>query len=61
MLNIKKKVKLALAAEILLTGNRINAQDALRVGLISHVIPKEKLLDTTKQIANTIITMILRG
>ena len=46
----------AIAAEMLLTGNRINAQEALRIGLISRIVPKEKLLDTAKEIANTIIT-----
>ena len=46
----------AVAAEILLTGNRINAQEALRIGLVSRVVAKEKLMDTAKQIANTIIT-----
>jgi E-phenylitaconyl-CoA hydratase len=46
----------AVAAEILLTGNRINAQEALRVGLVSRVVTKEKLMDTAKEIANTILT-----
>jgi enoyl-CoA hydratase/carnithine racemase len=44
------------AAEILLTGNRISAQEALRIGLISRVVPGDQLMDTAKQIANTIIT-----
>jgi E-phenylitaconyl-CoA hydratase len=44
------------AAEMLLTGNRISAQEALRVGLVSHVVPNEKLMDTAQSIANTIIT-----
>lgn len=46
----------AIAAEMLLTGKRINAQDALRIGLVSHVVPNDKLLETAKTIANTIIT-----
>ena len=46
----------AVASEILLTGNRLNAQDALRWGLVSRVVPREKLMDTAKEIANTIIT-----
>jgi len=46
----------AVAAEILLTGNRINAQDALRWGLVSRVVPRDKLMDTAKEIANTIIS-----
>jgi len=46
----------AIAAEMLLTGNRITAQEALRIGLVSRVVPKDKLMDTAKEIANTIIT-----
>ena len=46
----------AFAAEMLLTGNRMSAQEALRVGLVSHVVPLEKLQDTAKKIADTIIT-----
>ena len=46
----------AVAAEILLTGNRIDAAEALRVGLISRVVPRDKLMDTAKEIANTIIS-----
>ena len=44
----------AVAAEMLLTGNRINAQEALRVGLVSRVVPRDQLMPTAKEIANTI-------
>jgi enoyl-CoA hydratase/carnithine racemase len=44
------------AAEMLLTGNRISAQDALRVGLVSRVVSNEKLMETAMSTANTIIT-----
>ena len=46
----------AVAAEILLTGNRINAAEALRVGLVSRVVPRDQLMDTAKAIADTIIS-----
>jgi E-phenylitaconyl-CoA hydratase len=46
----------AVAAEILLTGIRINAAEALRVGLVSRVVPREKLMDTAREIAETILT-----
>ena len=46
----------AFAAEMLLTGNPISARDALRIGLVSHVVPDEKLMETAVSIANTIIT-----
>jgi enoyl-CoA hydratase/carnithine racemase len=44
------------AAEMLLTGNRISAQDALRLGLVSRVVSNEKLMETAISIANTIIS-----
>ncbi|MDO9333821.1 MAG: enoyl-CoA hydratase-related protein [Dehalococcoidales bacterium] len=46
----------AVAAEMLLTGNRLNAQEALRVGLVSRVVPRDKLMATAKEIADTIIS-----
>lgn len=46
----------ALAAEILLTGNRINAAEAFRIGLVSRVVPREKLMETAVEIANTILS-----
>ncbi|MBW1708513.1 MAG: enoyl-CoA hydratase/isomerase family protein [Deltaproteobacteria bacterium] len=44
----------AVAAEILLTGNRIDAQEALRIGLVSRVVPRDQLMPTAMEIANTI-------
>ena len=46
----------AVAAEMLLTGNRINAREALRIGLVSRVVPDEKLIETADEIAKTILT-----
>ncbi|MBW2085162.1 MAG: enoyl-CoA hydratase/isomerase family protein [Deltaproteobacteria bacterium] len=46
----------AVAAEILLTGNRINAQEALRIGLVSRVVPLDQLMSTAREIADTICT-----
>ena len=44
----------AVAAEMLFTGNRINAQEALRIGLVSRVVPLDQLMPAAKEIANTI-------
>lgn len=44
----------ALAAEILLTGNRINAQEAYRIGLVNRVVPLDQLMPTAKEIADKI-------
>ena len=45
----------AFAAELLLTGNRINAETALRYGLISRITTEENLMKSAKEIAETII------
>jgi enoyl-CoA hydratase/carnithine racemase len=47
-------VSRAYAAEILLTGEPITAQDALRIGLVSRVVPLDQLMPTARQIAETI-------
>jgi len=44
----------AIAAEILLTGERISAQEAYRIGLVNRVVPLDQLIPTAKQIAETI-------
>jgi enoyl-CoA hydratase/carnithine racemase len=44
----------AIAAEILLTGQPITAQEAYRIGLVSRVVPLAELMPTAKQIAETI-------
>ncbi len=44
----------AKAAEILLTGQRINAQEAYRIGLINKVVPLDQLMSTAKEWAETI-------
>ncbi len=44
----------ALAAEILLTGDRISAQEAYRIGLVNKVVPLDELMSTAKKMANTI-------
>jgi len=44
----------AKAAEILLTGQRIDVQEAYRLGLVNKVVPLDKLMSTAKQYAETI-------
>ena len=40
--------------EMILTGNRINAEDAEKLGLISRVFPADQLIDETIKIAEQI-------
>lgn len=47
-------VGLGLAKEMILTGRRINATEALRVGLVDHVYPKEQLMPEARKLAEEI-------
>jgi E-phenylitaconyl-CoA hydratase len=44
----------AWANYLILTGEQIDAETALRIGLVSHIVPREELMDRAHQIANTI-------
>ena len=44
----------AKAAEMLLTGEMIDAQEAYRIGLVNRVVPLDQLMPTAKQMAETI-------
>jgi enoyl-CoA hydratase len=43
------------ALEIILTGRRVKAEEAERIGLVSRVSPREKLLDEALTLAQTIL------
>jgi E-phenylitaconyl-CoA hydratase len=47
-------VGLSNAMSMLLTGDRIDAQEALRIGLISKIVPREELMDEARRIAASI-------
>lgn len=44
----------AWANYLILTAEQIDAETALRAGLVSHIVPKDELMDRAHQIANTI-------
>ena len=44
----------AIAAQILLLGEPIDAQEAYRIGLVNKVVPLDQLMPTAKQWAETI-------
>jgi enoyl-CoA hydratase len=45
----------ARALELMLTGAMIDAQEALRLGLVNHMVPQEELLARTKEILTLIV------
>jgi enoyl-CoA hydratase len=51
---LRRQIPYTVAAEILLTGKHISAQEALRIGLIGSVVPAGQALAAAKEIANTI-------
>ncbi len=43
------------ACELLFTGDIIDAQEALRIGLVNRVVPQDELLDTCRRMAQAIL------
>jgi E-phenylitaconyl-CoA hydratase len=51
---ITRAIPLGPAMEMLLTGDRISAEDAFRWGLVNRVVPREKLMDEAMSVAERI-------
>jgi crotonobetainyl-CoA hydratase len=54
VLRIPRLVPPAIARELLLTGRRMSADEALRWGLVNRVVPGEHVLDTSLELAAAI-------
>jgi len=52
---LPRTVPLAFALELLLSGERFDAQTALRFGLVSRVVPADQLMPTAEEIAGKIL------
>jgi enoyl-CoA hydratase len=52
---LNQSIGLRKAIELSLTGNQLSAQDALRLGLVNHVVPHEELMPFTRQLAADIV------
>nr|WP_218892577.1 enoyl-CoA hydratase-related protein [Edaphobacter lichenicola] len=46
-----------MALKLLLTGEMINAAEALRIGLVDEVLPADKLMERSEALARTIVAM----
>lgn len=51
---LPRLVGLGMAKEILYTGDNIDAQEALRIGLVNKIVPEAELMDYVKKIAKNI-------
>lgn len=54
LIRLPKRIPPAIALELALTGDPIDARRALELGLINRVVPQEKLMEETLALANTI-------
>jgi enoyl-CoA hydratase len=48
---LSRQVAFAVAAELLLIGDRISASEALRIGLVNRVVPPSEILPTAERMA----------
>lgn len=54
VLRLPQRVGVHKAKELMMTGDRISAEEALRIGLVNKVVPHEKLMETAIEMANKI-------
>jgi enoyl-CoA hydratase len=48
---LPRLVGLGMASELLLTGRRVDAQEALRIGLVNRICPSDRLVDDAAELA----------
>ena len=53
-IRLRRQIPYTLAAEMLLTARKISANEALRYGLIGHVVPDGTALDKAMELANIV-------
>jgi len=51
---LPRTVSPGMAKELIITGRRIDAAEALRIGLVDHVYPKEQLMPEARKLAEEI-------
>jgi enoyl-CoA hydratase len=54
LVDLPRRVGMAKARELSMTGNFVDAAEALRIGLANHVVPHDELLPYTLELAGAI-------
>jgi enoyl-CoA hydratase len=54
---LPRAVGAAIAAELMYTGRFVDAQRALRIGLVNDVVPEEKLVDSARELVQEMLAM----
>jgi enoyl-CoA hydratase len=52
---LPRQMPYCMAMEIMLTGSLIDAEEALRIGFINRIVPRESLLEEAEKLANSIV------
>ncbi len=52
---LPRAIPMALAAEMILTGKKIDAKEAYRIGLVNKVVPLADLMKATREMAETLL------
>ena len=53
---LPRRIGMAKALELILTGERIKAPEAARIGLVDKVVPRDKMEETVTELANKILS-----
>ena len=54
MVRLPRQVPFCKAMEILLVGDHLDAEEAYRIGLVNHVVPADRLMETAEEFARKI-------
>ena len=54
---LPRAVSPAIAAELMYTGRFVNAERALRIGLVNDVVPEDKLAETARELVQEMLAM----